>query len=138
LIDKEIRRLIVEEQMGKFQKDDAGLIKANEWTIEIEDTTVFVKMRSHKDGERYLLRITTTGYPFWTLHIDFVDFSTRTSEARAWPVDKPEGWVPVFRVDRRFVCLVPKAGSVWSIPEIILRIQYYLDYDGYVGRYSGS
>ncbi len=122
--------------MGNFQKDNADLIQSNDWIIEVKDTTVFVKMKSHKDGEEYLLRITTTGYPFWSPHIDFIDFSTKTSVARAWPVDRPKGWIPVFRVDRGFVCLVPKAGPIWSIPEIILRIQYYLDYDGYIGRYK--
>lgn len=122
--------------MSKFQKESANSIKSNEWTIKVEDTTVFVEMKSHKDGEKYLLRISTTEYPYWSPHIDFIDFTTKRSDARAWPVDKPVGWIPVFRVDRRFVCLVPKVGPVWSIPEIIIRIQHYLDYDGYVGRYK--
>ncbi len=117
-------------------KKNADLTQEN-WMIErSQNTTVNEKMKSHKDNEEYLLRIETNGYPFWTPHIEFVDLLSRSSVASAWPVDAPVGWIPVFRVDRRFVCLVPKAGAVWSIPEIILRIQYYLDYDGYIGRYK--
>lgn len=136
MIDKEITRRIVEEQISQLKRESRDLIERHGWRIEVEDTTVFVKMRSSKDGEEYLLRIQCDGYPEKDLFIQFVDHSSRIPKSSVWPVDRPVGDRRVFLPDRMIICLVPKSGSVLAIPEIIQRIQFYLNYDGYIGRHS--
>ncbi len=136
MIDKEITRRLVEEQISQLNRENRNLIEKNGWKIEIKDTTVYVKMRSTKDGEEYLLRIQCEGYPEKNLFMQFVDPASRIPKSNAWPLDRPVGNRQVFLPDRMIICLYPKSGSVWAIPEIIQRIQFYLNYDGYIGRHS--
>ena len=134
MIDKEITRRCIEEQISQLEREGRDLIEKHGWNIEVKDTTVYVKMRSIKDKEEYLLRIQCEGYPEKNLFIQFVDPSSRIPKSSAWPVDQPVGDRPVFLPDRMIICLVPKSGSVYAIPEVIQKIQFYLNYDGYIGR----
>jgi hypothetical protein len=134
MIDKEITRRIIDEQISQLSR--GGLVAKHGWSIEVKDTTVYVKMRSGKDGEEYLLRIECDGYPEKEPLTQFVDFSSRVPKPDVWPVDKPVGDKPFFLPSRMIVCVVPSCGSVLSVPEIIQKVQFYLDYEGYLGRVS--
>jgi hypothetical protein len=136
MIDKTVTLQIIDEQIKQLQTEGKALIEKFGWNIEVKDMTVYVNMKSNKDNEQYLLRIQCEGYPEKDLTIQFVDETSRVPKSRAWPVDEPEGDKKVFLPERMIICLTPRKGDLWAIPEIIQRIQYYLDYSGYKGRYD--
>lgn len=123
-------RTIIEEQVKVI---NPILLERYGWRIEIEDLNVFVRMRSFKDNAEYMVRIRCDNYP--NIVIQFVNPSTRNPEPTAWPIDQPSEGPSVFS-DMNFTFCKPGPGK-WTIGEMIHRLQFYLNYEGYRGRRIG-
>lgn len=94
---------------------------------------MFVRMRSFKDNEEYMVCIQCDNYP--NIVIQFVNPSTKKPEPTAWPIDQPSEGTSVFG-DMNFTFCKPGPGQ-WTIGEMIHRLQFYLNYEGYKGRRNG-
>lgn len=130
MLDRGVARTIIEEQVKAI---NPVLKERYGWEIEIRDLSVFVEMRSFKDDEKYMVRIQCDNYP--NVVIQFVNPSTRNPEPNAWPIDQPSEGPSVFG-DMNFTFCRPGPGQ-WTIGEMIHRIQFYLNYEGYKGRRPG-
>lgn len=129
-MDRDVIKTIIEEQVKAI---NPLLREKYGWQIEISDLSVFAKMKSFKDNEEYTVRIQCDNYPNVTIH--FVNPSTRNPEPTAWPIDQPSEGPSVFG-DMNFTFCRPGPGQ-WTIGEMIHRIQFYLNYEGYKGRRPG-
>jgi len=133
-MDREISKRIILEQVAQI---NPVLKQRYGWEIEVDEMTVYVRLKSSKDSESYMLRIQCDDYPEKNPVMQFVNPETRNSEPKAWPVDQPTEGSPVFRQDMT-ICLAPPPPAKWeTLGERIHRMQFYLDYEGYKGRRSG-
>lgn len=129
-MDRNVAKAIIEEQIKAI---NPILLERYGWRIEIENLNVFVRMKSFKDDEEYMVHIQCDNYP--NIVILFVNPSTKNPEPIAWPIDQPSEGKSVFG-DMNFTFCRPGPGQ-WTIGEMIHRLQFYLNYEGYRGRRNG-
>ena len=133
MIDRSLTVEILREQVKQIEDRS----KKYGWEIEVKDTTVYVKLKSSRDNEIYMLRMKCENYPEKIPRVEFVDSSYRVPKLRAWPIMRPKAGKPIIQTDRMFICFAPGSGPPCTVGEIVQLIQNSIDSDDYRGRHPG-